>query len=523
MDVGALRSQFSELCTVEEKKNVLVKNAFRMIEMHEERIKDLELELESEKSSRRTFQVENTKAKAEVRRLNDINNRYPFIVVLVDGDGAKFLDTLLQSPDGAAEASRRLTKAVRTFLQDSPYSSEDVPILVRIYANLKDLATALQKNKVIPFEKDLHRFAEQFTNSRAEFEFINVGPGKENADSKMTRMLNHYYRNFQCKKVFFAACHDQGYVHQLRDFIGDSVSEKRIILVETTPAKALFTTLGFEITRFNDVFRCEHLPSEQEPGRLGFQRPSVTTADERNGTSSLFRDSGADSNGEFSQATTTHSPALATPLIHGSGMDSDIDVSGNGGISVRYPSTYATIGGSNHHQNLTIKRRETKETKKIEYNRYKQRLDPPIRPPSDAAANDSYYKKLHQIAPRGFCNDHYLLGRCDRFRCKMEHDEKLNAKEIIIQKYKARQGQCLDAPGCTDYDCYFSHHCPFGKKCHHSPCKFSLHISENDHKVVERWVEGESGPEILETYNSIPGKVLNGINYSLANPPNYPL
>jgi hypothetical protein len=32
---------------------------------------------------------------------------------------------------------------------------------------------------------DLHRFAEQFTNSRAEFEFINVGPGKENADSKM--------------------------------------------------------------------------------------------------------------------------------------------------------------------------------------------------------------------------------------------------------------------------------------------------------------------------------------------------
>ncbi|KAJ5477009.1 hypothetical protein N7539_007153 [Penicillium diatomitis] len=149
--------------------------------MHEERIKDLKLELESERTSRRTFQVENIEAKAEVRRLNDIN-----VVVLVDGDGAKFLDTLLSSPDGAAEASRRLTKAVRTFLQDSPYSSEDVPILVRIYANLKDLATALQKNKVIPFERDLHRFAEQFTNSRAEFEFINVGPGKENADSKMT-------------------------------------------------------------------------------------------------------------------------------------------------------------------------------------------------------------------------------------------------------------------------------------------------------------------------------------------------
>lgn len=297
-------------------------------------------------------------------------------------------------------------------------------------------------------------------------------------------MLNHYYRNFQCKKVFFAACHDNGYIHQLRDFIGDSEGEKRIVLVETTPAGTQFKSLGFDITRFNDVFRCEHLPSEQVPNRLGFQRPSVATANETNGRSLLFRDSGVNSNGEFSQVTTPNSPSLATPVIQGSVMDSDVDVSGNGGISVRYPSSYATIGGSHHHQNITIKRRETKETKIIEYNGYKQRLDPPIWFPTDAAAKDSYRKKLQQIAPKGFCNDHYLLGRCDRFECKRDHDEKLNAREILIQKYKARQGQCRNGPGCADYDCYLSHHCPFGKNCSHSPCKFSLHISDNDLKVV---------------------------------------
>ncbi|KAJ6178640.1 hypothetical protein N7519_009101 [Penicillium mononematosum] len=497
MEVGALKSQFSEL--FEENKKVLVEEAFRIIETHEERIRDLKFELESEKSSRRTFQEENDEAKKEVRRLNDIHNRYPFIVVLVDGDGAKFLDTLLQSPDGAVEASRRLTKAVRDYLRDSPYSSEDVPILVRIYANLNDLARALHKNKVIPFEKDLHRFAEQFTNSRAEFEFINVGPGKENADAKMNRMLNHFHRNFQCKKVFFAACHDKGYIHQLRDFTGDSEGEKRIVLVETTPAGTQFKTLGFEITRFDDVFRCEHLPSEQDPSRLRFQRSSVTAADETNGTSSLCRDSRANSNGELSQVTTLNGPAIATPLIQGSMMDPDVDVSGNGGISVRYPSTYATIGASSHHQNLTIKRRETKEKKIIEYNARKQRIDPPIRAPSDTAANNSYFKKLDQILPRGFCNNHYLLGRCDRVWCKMVHDEKLNASEIVIQKNRARKGQCPNGPGCSDYDCYLSHHCPFGNNCVYSPCKFSLHLSESDLKVVERWIEGESGPRILET------------------------
>lgn len=106
--------------------------------------------------------------------------------MLVDGDGAKFLDNLLQRPEvGAAEASTRITKAVRDFLRRSPCYQEDVPILVRIYANLKDLARTLRNNKVIALEEDLHRFAEHFTNSRPEYEFINVGPGKENADSKM--------------------------------------------------------------------------------------------------------------------------------------------------------------------------------------------------------------------------------------------------------------------------------------------------------------------------------------------------
>ena len=32
---------------------------------------------------------------------------------------------------------------------------------------------------------DMRTFVEQFSNSRAEFDFINVGRGKENADSNM--------------------------------------------------------------------------------------------------------------------------------------------------------------------------------------------------------------------------------------------------------------------------------------------------------------------------------------------------
>lgn len=43
----------------------------------------------------------------------------------------------------------------------------------------------LHLTNVIGARQDLNTFAEQFTVSRGEFDFINVGPGKENADSKI--------------------------------------------------------------------------------------------------------------------------------------------------------------------------------------------------------------------------------------------------------------------------------------------------------------------------------------------------
>lgn len=106
----------------------------------------------------------------------------------------------------------------------------------------------------------------------------------------------------------------------------------------------------------------------------------MTPANETNGRLSSIRDSGVNSNGEPSQATIPKGPSLGKPLNQGSVMGSDVDVSGNGGIFVKYPSSYATIGGSNHHQNIIIERRDTNGMKNIEYNVYNQRLGPPNRP-----------------------------------------------------------------------------------------------------------------------------------------------
>ena len=84
------------------------------------------------------------------------------------------------------DASRKLTQAVRDSLkQEKLIDGENITILIRIFANMNDLSKTLHLSKVISGRGDLSIFAEQFTTSRGEYDFINVGPGKENADSKM--------------------------------------------------------------------------------------------------------------------------------------------------------------------------------------------------------------------------------------------------------------------------------------------------------------------------------------------------
>ncbi len=108
--------------------------------------------------------------------------------MLIDGDGAKFADEFLRDPiEGAERAAQKLKLAVRDNLKGTNFGHDDVSIVVRIYANLNDLSKSLRLSHVITSDDDMRVFAERFTNSRADFDFVNVGKGKENADSKIRR------------------------------------------------------------------------------------------------------------------------------------------------------------------------------------------------------------------------------------------------------------------------------------------------------------------------------------------------
>ncbi|KAI0131802.1 hypothetical protein BJ170DRAFT_221417 [Xylariales sp. AK1849] len=456
--------------------------------------------------------MESERYEATLQRFEQKINEGAFIAVLIDGDGAKFADSLLQTPaEGAPKAAQALKQAVRDYVTGEfcELDGDDIPILIRVYANLNDLAKSLRLSNVIERDEDMKFFAEQLTNSRSEMDFVNVGRGKENADSKIRKMLSHYHKNLQCKKIFLACCHDNGYLHDLREYSDKAELHRKIVLVETTPAEPYFKALGFPITRFDGVFRSKPLLNEtKHTSTLLPFRPIQAPIAQLDTTAP--RAAGVGSPEQQQHRTTptplsAHSQQSPAPIVSELKQPSrtpSIVNSGNGGVSI----SYATAGGpAVDYQNITVKSVKPKALPKtIEYNYEGCRIDTPTKHPANTPAQGTYQAKLERAAPAVFCNDHYLVGICRRSQCERVHNVDLTPQEISIHRYKARTSRCPRGPECDDYDCYLSHHCLKDPRCTRgSACRFTdteygnMHLNTNE-KLQPAWTQGCDYPENLQ-------------------------
>lgn len=523
-------SRLSHYFQVDSERQAFIHNILEKYEASTKKIKELELDLDDQRKSRVAYQTQAMNLDADVQRLGHQINRDAYVVVLIDGDGAKFGDEFLRDPIGGAErAAIRLKQAVRENLRDTGVGQDDIPILARVYANLNDLSKSLRMSRIIEYDEEMRVFAERFTNSRADFDFINVGKGKENADSKIRRMLSHYHKNIQCKKIFLAGCcHDNGYLHDLRDYTG-SVDNK-IVLLETTPAEPAFRSLGFPILRFDDVFRSEPLGNETKhnfPLAIGRPRsPSVplgpgpiarptasiqkTMPTPTSTPSAIFppeRQSStpAPAPTPLSASASSPSRSSSTPEQHPVQplRTASIVSSGNGGTSI----SYATAGGMSDFQNVTVKTPKPKKQPKVVMNNADgYRIDPPTQHPPRTPAQSSYQAKFQAIKPSVFCNDHYLKGNCKwGVGCDKTHDAELTPPELAIHRYKARTSLCPSGPFCSDYDCYLSHHCPRLPCTRGDQCPFyytekfgDLHLTKEQLQPTTRWTQGSDLPDHLD-------------------------
>lgn len=288
-------------------------------------------------------------------------------------------------------------------------------------------------------------------------------------------MLAQSIKQFQCKKIFFAGCHDAGYMHDLTEYQGDESTKARIILLETTPAHHSFRGMGYQIAQFDRIFRSHPLETTLKKVAPPTSSGAVQSVSQE----------------ETSVASQGAIPS--NPPRRQSPSESESHTSsGNGGHSITYsntsPVTYATVGRASGHQNISLAK-NARAPLKINYNAKGHRIDTPLKPFKNEQAMNTYMKKLETIKPQGFCNELHLLGKCERPFCKMNHEATLTEQETDFHRYRARQTLCGNGPFCQRYGCYLSHHCPwdpctYGKGCRFKSTDFgNLHYEKPDKEI----------------------------------------
>lgn len=99
-----------------------------------------------------------------------------------------FQDELIKAgEEGGRKAAGLLFSAIRNFVQlETRNIPTDVKIICRVYANVRGLSDVLVRVGLIDDNTVFEEFMRGFTRGKVLFDFVDVGPGKDRADEKIS-------------------------------------------------------------------------------------------------------------------------------------------------------------------------------------------------------------------------------------------------------------------------------------------------------------------------------------------------
>ncbi len=84
------------------------------------------------------------------------------------------------------EGGKKAAYALRTAIaKECGDHADEVEVIAKVCANLAGLTKAMRRDGSLELETDLKDFSLGFTQGKASFDFVDVGHGKERADSKI--------------------------------------------------------------------------------------------------------------------------------------------------------------------------------------------------------------------------------------------------------------------------------------------------------------------------------------------------
>ncbi|KFY25675.1 hypothetical protein V491_01649 [Pseudogymnoascus sp. VKM F-3775] len=399
-------------------------------------LEDAQLDLDDARRSRREMQQQLTATSQRLGQYNTDNeslkNRNPYIIVLVDGDGTIFHEEYIrQGLEGGKKAANALRNAA---LEQCPNIPDDVEVIAKIFANVSGLAKAMKRVGVLDNPEDLREFTLGFTQGKASFDFIDVGHGKERADSKIREATRWNIRNHNCKQILLGVSHDSGYAPFLDEILRDESTTRRVSIIEGTPIVRELAATGTRVLNFDHIFRNDKLLERQSPysqfQQLSHGLPPAQLQ--------------ALSNGRTQSPTPPNTWAGVTSIPLTTPPPLVFPVTLKNGTAGAAAAAAAAINIVTPHPRLE------------DWVPGDRGLDPTL-----TISAVVLERTKRRAGNTKLCNNHYLRGPCPKGdECVFEHKHKATEEELKAIAYLTRLNPCVNGQDCDVEYCIYGHHCP---------------------------------------------------------------
>jgi hypothetical protein len=401
-------------------------------------------------------------------------------------------DIVKLGEEGGRKAAGLLHNAILNYIQlECREIPIDVNIVCRIYANVSGLGQVLVRAGIIDDVTVFEEFTRGFTRGKLLFDFVDVGPGKDHADDKISGKPSYfelsqtlradgietfklYQQDFHCRQIFLGCSHDNGYARLLEDHATDDVYVKRVTLLEGVPFEKELLELPYKRKRFPDIFRDAKL-NVNAPALLSPQPNGLPkTYNMFNGLPSRFPPPPSRSPSTSTLAS-FESPRLtpAKPVVANSWA-----------AKAAAPAPPVTVQEQPIYK--PVQRNEV-----IARNRLGQRIDPPCR--------DYDKAEVDRVKKMKMCNVHFLRHECPfGENCTHSHAHNPTREELNTLRLVARLAPCINGSGCQDVKCIYGHICPAPRSKHPvkgtktcifgEQCKFPVELHDIDRNVVKTLV-----------------------------------
>ncbi|KLP03355.1 uncharacterized protein FFB20_02132 [Fusarium fujikuroi] len=417
--------------------------------------------------------------------------RNPFALVVVDGDGYIFDERFVKDgEEGGSRAAKQLNDTIKDSLRHK--GLESCKVMVRIYANLTGLSKALCKNGLAGAEKrSFSSFTAGFNRSYGLADFIDAGKLKENADFKVKAILRLYADNAQCKHIYFAACHNVGYISNLIPFRGN---RERFTLIQT-PSMLFhkeFDRLSMNVKELPGVFR--HVP-------LTYTYSTTQTKTSLASSNNISKVISVPYTNSTIKRNTNNENSVCSFYAqgncrYGSGCKfSHVDSKTSSQNSTPSPSAIGTNtknltgdwrrGSTITKSNIkSLPRKDNIPDGCVAINAVEDRLDTYLPPPDPEVARR--LKTLSQ--EKRFCNNAQLYGSCKSDNCRYEHAP-IDKELLPALEHLSRSVPYTHGGGYRRANCVYGHVCQrvdcrnrAGGK---SYCRFRPRVCTADYSLVD--------------------------------------